>query len=352
MNPAGAAFHIGERKVGAGEPVYIVAEAGSNHNGSFDQALRLIDVAVEAQADAVKFQTFRAAQLYPRSAGRSDYLKLDRSIYDIIESMEMPTEWIPRLAAHCQDKHIDFLSSPFDEESVDCIQPYVLAYKVASYELTHLPLVRYMARFGKPMIVSTGAATLEEVVQTVDAIIATGNDQIVLLQCTARYPAPLDALNIRAMLALREATGRQVGLSDHSRDPVVAPTVATALGGSVIEKHFTLSNRLPGPDHAFAIEPHELSLMVRTIRAVEQTLGDGLKRVLEPEMELREFARRSIFSTRALTAGEALTPDNIAVLRCGTLGFGLAPAAYPELIGRIVAHALPTDRLVHFEDLE
>ena len=345
-------IRIGDRSVGDGQPVYVVAEAGSNHNGSFEHALRLIDAAVDAGADAVKFQNFKARRLYPRSAGESDYLKVQRSIYDIIEQMEMPDDWIPRLAEYCRDRDIEFLSSAFDEATADALEPYVSAFKVASYELTHLPLVEHMARFGKPMIVSTGAAILDEVLGTVDAIVETGNDQIILLQCTASYPAPLETVNARAILALKNASGRPVGLSDHSRDPIIAPTIAVALGACMIEKHFTLSNRLPGPDHKFAVEPDELAALVKSVHDAEAALGSGAKVVQGVEDELRTFARRSIFTLRPLTAGEILSPDNIAVLRCGKIGYGLPPETYPELLGRVVSHDIAAERPIVLDDLK
>jgi N-acetylneuraminate synthase len=342
---------IGERWVGDGEPCYIVAEAGSNHNGNFEQALRLIDVAAEAGADAVKFQHFKAAQLYPRSAGESAYLKTSKSIYDIIHEMETPDDWVPRLAAYCRERSVAFLSAPFDEASADVLEPHVPAFKVASYEMTHVPLLRHIACKGKPMIVSTGTATLDEVLHSVHVIRATGNNQIMLLQCTASYPTPPNAVNARALVALREATGLLTGLSDHSRDPIVAPIVAVALGACLIEKHFTLSNHLPGPDHEFAIEPHELAELVRRVREAEQVLGHGRKEVLSAEEELRAFARRSIFATRSIAAGEKLSADNMAVLRCGKLGHGLEPEAYESLMGRVAARPIAAETLVRLEDL-
>lgn len=342
---------IGERWVGEGEPCYIVAEAGSNHNGNFEQALRLIDVAVEAGADAVKFQHFKADKLYPRTAGESDYLKTSRSIYDIIHDMETPDAWVPRLADYCRERDIAFLSSPFDEASADVLEPYVPAFKIASYEMTHVPLLRHIARKGKPLIVSTGTATLAEVLHSVEAIQAAGNDQIILLQCTARYPTPLADVNARALVALREATGLPTGLSDHSRDPIVAPMTAVALGACLIEKHFTLSNQLPGPDHKFAVEPHELAELVRRVRETEQTLGHGRKEVLAAEEELRAFARRSIFASRDIAAGEALSPDNIAVLRCGKLGHGLDPEQYEAILGRHTLRAIAAEALIQRDDL-
>ncbi len=345
-------FKIGARWVGEGEPVYIVAEAGSNHNGNFEQALRLIDVAAEAGADAVKFQHFKAAKLYPKSAGESDYLQIPRSIYDIIHEMETPDDWVPRLAAHCGARGVAFLSTPFDEESADLLDPYVPAFKVASYEMTHLPLVRHLACKGKPLIISTGAAILDEVLHTVEVVGKEGNEQLIVLQCTASYPAPLEAVNARALVALREATGLPTGLSDHSRDPIVAPLVAVALGACLIEKHFTLSKRLPGPDHAFAVEPHELKLLVQRVREAERVLGHGRKETLPEEQELRAFARRSIFATRDIRPGERLSRENIAVLRCGKLGLGLPPAKYPELFGRKAVKLIRSESLVKLQDIE
>jgi len=343
---------IAGRWVGHGEPAYIVAEAGSNHNGSFEQALRLIDAAADAQADAVKFQQFKAAKLYPRSAGASDYLNTARPIYDIIRDMETPDDWVPRLAGHCRQHGLAFLSSPFDEESADLLDPWVPAFKVASYEMTHVPLLRHIARKGKPMIVSTGAAVLDEVLSAVDVIRGAGNDQIVLLQCTAKYPTPLEAVNARALVSLREATGLPTGLSDHSRDPIVAPVVAVALGACLIEKHFTLSNRLPGPDHQFAVEPEELRALVQRVRQAEQALGHGRKETLPEEEELRAFARRSIFARQDIRAGERLSADSVAVLRCGKLGFGLPPEALERVIGRTAARPIAADALIRLEDLQ
>lgn len=335
---------VGSRRVGLTEPCYIIAEAGSNHDGRLAQAFRLIDAAAEAGADAVKFQNFRADKLYPPTAGKSDYLGDERNIYDIIHAMEMPPEWLPKLAERAKSRGLAFLSSAFDEASVDLIAPHVDAFKCASYEMTHTPLLRYMARKGKPVIMSTGTATLEEVGEAIDVLRACGNSSIVVLQCTAAYPAPLASINARALVTMREAFRVLTGLSDHSRDAIVAPMTAVALSAVMLEKHFTLSNRLPGPDHPFSLEPTELVELVRRVRQVEQALGDGKKEVHDVEHELRAFARRSIFTTRVIDAGERLTEDNTAVLRCGKLPYGLAPIEYSRALGsrarrRLEAHA-------------
>jgi N-acetylneuraminate synthase len=342
---------IGARCLGAGEPCYVIAEAGSNHNGSLPQALGLIDVAADAGADAVKFQVFRASRMYPRTAGVSAYLKDSTPIYDIIAAMEMPYDWLPVLADHCRARQVEFLVSVFDEEGADRVEPFVNAFKIASYELTHLPLVRHVARKGKPVIVSTGAADLEEVAQTVAAMRAESNAALVLMQCTAAYPAPIDALNVRAVMTLSSRFDVPVGLSDHSRDPFVAPVAAVACGASVIEKHFTFSNALPGPDHRFALEPAELRDMIARIRQAEAALGTGVKVPAPAEQELRAFARRSIFARRAIAPGELLTTDNIVVLRCGERSAGLPPSEWNSVIGRQAARAIEADAVLESADI-
>ena len=344
-------FEIGGRRLGPDQPCFVIAEAGSNHNGRLDLALRLIDEGASAGADAVKFQLFRASRLYPRSAGRSDYLGDPRPIYDIIAAMELPEDWLEPLAARCRERGVLFLASAFDESSADRVDPFVAAHKIASYEMTHLPLVRHVARFGKPMIVSTGTADLDEVIRTVEAIRAEGNDRIVLLQCTASYPAPPEALNLRAIPTLASATGCLAGLSDHSRDPLVAPVAAVALGAAVIEKHFTLGNAMDGPDHAFAVEIPELQRMVQAVRLASAALGHGRKETLPAERELRAFARRSVFATRAIRRDEAFTPGNVAVLRCGKLPAGLPPAAWDDVLRRRAARDVAAETALRPEDL-
>jgi sialic acid synthase SpsE len=345
-------LNIGGRKVGNGERCFVIAEAGSNHDGDFEQAKALIKIAADAGADAVKFQTFRADRLYARNAGRSDYLKLDKPIFDIIAAMEMPYEWLPLLAEESRRHGLIFLSTPFDEQSADELEPHVSAFKIASYEMTHLPLVRYVARKGKPLIISTGTANLDEVRETVDAVKAEGNDQMVLLQCTASYPAPLDSLNLKAITTLRRELGVLSGLSDHSRDPLIAPLAAVSLGACVIEKHFTFSNELPGPDHKFAVEPSELRAMIARIRDCESALGTGEKKFDAVERELRQFARRTIFTAKPIGAGEAFTRENLAILRAGNIAHGLAPAAFDELLGKRARRDLDAGVPVNAADVE
>ena len=344
------AIPIGDKLIGDGHPCLIIAEAGSNHNGDLKQAFALIDIAVEAKADAVKFQTFRAEKLYLKTAGQSKYLKLNKSIYDIIKEMEMPVEWIAQLAVYCKKKQIIFLSTPTDEDCVDLLEPYVPAYKVASYEMTAVPLIEYIAKKKKPMLVSTGTANLEEVRETVAAIRNEGNNEIILMQSTASYPAPLNSINVKSILTMKREFGIPVGLSDHSREPDIAPMAAVAIGANCVEKHFTISNDLPGPDHRFALEPDELKLMVQKIRAVEEALGTGRKETLTIEEELRQFARRSIFTIKKIRKGEKFTPDNIATLRCGNQKGALHPGEYKKVLNKIAARDLEVNQAVHPED--
>ena len=343
---------IERQSVGCGSPCFVIAEAGSNHNGDLDLARCQIEVAARCGVDAIKFQVFRASRMYPKSAGTSGYLKSPIAIYDIISAMEMPYEWIPILAEHSRNHGLIFLASVFDEESVEQVAPYVPAFKIASYEMTHVPLVEHVCKQGKPVIVSTGTATLAEVEETVEVCRQSGNDDLILLQCTASYPAPLDTLNIRAMTTLAENFDVPVGLSDHSRDPVVGPVTAVACGASMLEKHFTLSNELPGPDHAFAVEPSELSLMVKKVREVEKVLGVKEKLPGAVEDELRAFARRSIFSVADIDEGQAFASDNIVVLRCGNKQHGLPPRDYHGLLGRKAARFIPADTGIQSDDVD
>ncbi len=344
-------IRIGDRHVGPAHPVYVIAEAGSNHNRDLQMARQLIDVAADAGADAVKFQVFRAARMYPRSAGVSDYLKVPTPIVDIIAAMEMPYEWLPVLSDHCRARSVHFLATPFDEESADRLDPYVETFKIASYEMTHAPLLRHVAAKGTSMILSTGTSNLAEVEEAVATCREAGNRELALLQCTAAYPAPIASINVRALVTLADRFQVPVGLSDHSRDPIVAPVAAVACGASIIEKHFTLSNALAGPDHRFALEPHELREMVTRIRQAELVRGSGEKVVDPVEDELRAFARRSVFATRAIAAGEVFSRDNIAVLRQGKNHPGLPPSAFPGVLGRYAKRAIASDAPVQQDDI-
>ena len=328
------AFEIGDRSVGPDAPTFVIAEAGSNHNGDLGIAKELIDVAVDAGADAVKFQTFRAEDLYVEDSGDVEYLDDDRSIYDIIESMEMPFEWIPELHEYCRERDIYFMSTPFDERSAEELAEYVPAWKVASYTSSHHPFLRHLAGTDKPVIMSTGAHEMTEVGESVEVLQEAGCEDLSLLQCVAAYPTPIEDINVRVVETLREEFGVPAGLSDHTLDPVTAPAAAVALGASVVEKHFTLDKTMEGPDHEFALEPDELDEMVSAIRDTEAALGSGEKRVLDVEEELQNIARRRIHATEPISAGERLNRKNTGILRSGQQENGLPPKHYGDVIGQ------------------
>ena len=332
---------IGDREVGGGAPVYVIAEAGSNHDRNLDQAKRLIDVAAEAGADAVKFQTFTADRIVAETKTRAKYLDdllpPDKTMSDLFRELELPHEWHAALFEHATAAGLDFISTPFDFEAVDLLDDLgVKVFKVASYELWHLPLIREVASRGKPIICSTGMADLADVQDAVDTVAATGNDQLILLHCVVNYPPPFSDLNLRAIETLRQAFHVPVGYSDHSSG-ITAPIVATALGAAVVEKHYTLSRDLPGPDHRFAIEPDELTAMVRGIRDAQAALGSGIKRMAPAEADLYVTARRSLFAARDLAEGTVLGVDDIAVLRPGT---GLEVRDLEKVVGRTARRAI------------
>jgi sialic acid synthase SpsE/RimJ/RimL family protein N-acetyltransferase len=334
------------RRVGPGSPAFIVAEAGSNWRMGTPardrrMAEALIDAAVEAGSDAVKFQTYRPETVYVENAGTSDYLAgagIKESIRDIFADLAMPYELIPPLAEYCTKRGIIFMSTPFSVRDFEALDPFVPMHKLASYEISHRRLIEKMAASGKPVLMSTGASTLEDVRWALDHFRACGGREVALLQCTARYPAPLDSLNLEAIPSMRSQFAVPIGLSDHSREPVTGPAAAIALGAVVIEKHFTLDRRLPGPDHAFAITPAELSQLVRAVRETEASRGSGIKEVLAAEDELRAFARRGLQATRAIRRGEVLREgQNFDILRPGKQRQGMHPRFIEDVEGRRAA---------------
>lgn len=330
--------------------IFIIAEAGSNwRQGTPERDLAmakaLIEEAAEAGADAVKFQTYRPESVYVANAGQSNYLGEAghrQPITEIFADLTMPHAMLPALAAHCKACGIAFMSTPFSAADFAAVDPWVAVHKIASYEISHLRLLELAGRSGKPLILSTGASTEDDIAWAVDVFRRAGGDRVCLLQCTASYPAPPEALNLRALVRLARRFHTPVGLSDHSRHPLLAPLAAAALGAVVVEKHFTLHNRLPGPDHAFAVTPRELKRMVKALRQVTPMLGDGAKVVLPAEEELSAFARRGLQATRDIALGEALREGvNLDILRPGQQRQGLHPRHLARLEGRPAARAIP-----------
>jgi len=323
--------------------VYIIAEAGSNWRQGTPQrdlamAKELIDAAVEAEADAIKFQTFRAETVYSARAGMVGYLRdscPQEDIHSIFRDLAMPYEMIPELAAYCQKKGIQFLSSPFSNKDFEAVDPYVSMHKIASYEISHLRLIELAAASGKPVLLSTGASVEDDIAWAVDHFYGCGGTQLVLMQCTLNYPTPPNEVNLRVLTWLKARFGCVVGLSDHTRDPRVAPVAATALGARVIEKHFTLHNRLPGPDHNWVITAEELKELVRLVRTAEQMVGTSHKCVTPSEQEMFDFGRRRVQAVRDIRAGEPFREgENVDILRPGNQKKGVHPRYLTVLAGQ------------------
>lgn len=328
----------------------IIAEAGVNHNGDMVMARELISVAAEAGADLVKFQTFISSNIISRAAPKAEYQKkttgTHESQQEMVRRLELTRENHLELIAECKKKGIGFFSTSFDRESCDLLEElggsdYV---KVPSGELTNLPYLRYLTRNGRPVLLSTGMANLGEIEAAIDVIEQAGTprEKITVLHCTTEYPAPIDEVNLRAMVSLGQTFRVRVGYSDHTKGIEVA-IAAVALGASVIEKHFTLDRTLPGPDHRASLEPDELKLMVESIRNIERALGDGIKRPSKSEQQNKLIARKSLVASRAIKAGEVFTDDNLTTKRPGT---GLSPMLWDEVIGRISPRDFSEDELI------
>lgn len=324
-------------------PVFIIAEAGSNWRmGSQERDLEmsktLIHLAAEAGADAIKFQVFRPETIYVANAGKSQYLSeagIEKEMQDIFSDLAMPYELIPELAEHCKNAGIELMATPFSKSDFLAIDPYVKRHKIASYEIGHIRLIEWIARTGKPTYLSTGAANEEEIAWAYDTFYRQGGKDLTLLQCTAKYPAEPDSMNLHTIHWLKDRFKCEVGLSDHSKHPYNAPIAAVALGAKVIEKHFTLHSQLPGPDHAFAVNPQELKEMISAIRRTEQMLGSWVKTIHASEQELRLFARRGIQALRPIQQGEILQEGvNIDILRPGQQILGLHPKYLLQMEGK------------------
>lgn len=332
--------------------VFIIAEAGVNHNGSLELAMKLIDAAKASGADAVKFQTFRSDRLAARSAPKAHYQERTteeaESQFAMLERLQLDADAHHRLIEHCREAGIQFLSSPFDQGSADLLASMdIPVYKVPSGEITNLPFLEHLARKNRPMILSTGMSTLEEVEEAVRTIRAAGVTELTLLHCVTEYPAPYAEINLRAMQTLKSAFNLPVGYSDHTPGIEIA-IAAVAMGAVVIEKHFTLDRSLPGPDHAASLEPAELKQMVAAIRHVESALGSGVKAPAPCELPNMPIARKSIVAARSLPAGHRLESADLDIKRPGS---GLAPKLLPELIGRILRSGIQKDEIIGWDHL-
>jgi N,N'-diacetyllegionaminate synthase len=327
----------------------IIAEAGVNHNGDMDLARQLIIVAAEAGADIVKFQTFNADHLVTKNAIKADYQNkttdASESQYDMIRKLELSREMHEELINYCQTYDIEFYSTGFDIESLNLlVELGINSFKIPSGEITNLPYLRHIGKYGYRVILSTGMATLGEIEQALYVLEQSGTsrDRITVLHCSTEYPTAMKDVNLRAMCTIRDTFKVSVGYSDHTQGIEVA-TAAVALGATVIEKHFTLDRNLPGPDHKASLEPDELKAMVTAIRNIEQAMGDGIKKPTVNEINTKLIVRKSIVAQCAIAQGEVFTVDNLTVKRPGG---GLSPMLWDDVLGRKARHDFKPDEFI------
>ncbi len=340
------------RGLGDGEPCFVIAEAGSNHDCDLQQAKKLIDIAAEAQADAVKFQVFSADKIYSKKTPMMSYLQekeltqQGESVYDLLKKLELPRAWLPELKAYSDAKGILFFATPFDLQAVDDLEKInIPVYKVASFEITHLPMLRHIAQTGKPIILSTGMANLADIERALETVHAAGTSEVALLHCAINYPPAYEDIHLRAMQTLRQAFDVPVGFSDHTLDAVCA-VAAVALGACAIEKHFTSDRSRPGPDHPFAMEPAQLREMIASIRKTEKSLGRPLKQHTQAENELHRLARRSLVANCNIKAGAVITVDMLEVKRPG---FGIPTHLMDLVAGRTARRDIEEDDILSWD---
>lgn len=345
-------FKIGDKRIGPGYPCFVIAEAGVNHNGSQELAEKLVDAAVEAGADAVKFQTFKAEKLISAAAPKADYQKettgaAERQL-EMVRRLEMPSEMTRAVAQYSASRGILFLSTGFDEQCVDLLDEIgVLAFKIGSGDLTNIPLLEFIARKNKPVILSTGMSYLEEVQTAFQALREAGCQELALLHCVSSYPANPEDANLTVLKTLRDTFDVPVGFSDHSLRNEIA-IAAVALEANIIEKHLTLDTSLPGPDHRVSLTPEAFRGLVQSIRLVEAARGDGIKKPQPGEENVREVARRSIVAASTIPSGTTISREMLAFKRPGT---GISPAQWKSVVGKRTVREIPFDALINSKDL-
>lgn len=325
----------------------IIAEAGVNHNGSLEMARKLVDAAVLAGVDIVKFQTFNVDAITSTHAEMADYQKKntgnEKSQKEMLRELMLSEEEFVELAEYCRKKEIRFLSTPFDLPSISFLKGIGCdLWKIPSGEITNFPYLREIAKMKDEVILSTGMSTMEEVEAAVSVLKEYGTEKITLLHCTTEYPTPFEDVNLKAMLSLGETFGYQVGYSDHTKG-IEVPIAAVAMGAAVIEKHFTLDKELPGPDHKASLEPDELRAMVSAIRNIEQALGDGVKIPAASEIGNKKVARKSIVASKAIKAGEVFTEENLTTKRPGN---GINPMCWNAVLGKCANRDFDEDELI------
>jgi N-acetylneuraminate synthase len=340
-------------KIGKDNPVFIIAEAGVNHNGDISKAKELIDAAVEARVDAVKFQTFNTDKLTTKKAPKADYQNettdKNESQYVMLKKLELSKEEHIILKEYCEEKNINFMSTPFSSDTVDLLEQIGIdIYKIGSSDTNNLPLLKYIAQKNKPIILSTGMSTLTEVSEAVDTILNTGNDKLVLLHCVSNYPAEYENVNLKAMDTMKNAFNIETGYSDHTLG-VEVPIAAAARGAAVIEKHFTLDKNMEGPDHKASLNPRELKNMVRSIRNIETSLGNGIKEPTKNEKENKKTIRKSIVVNKNKNKGELINKEDIDIKRPG---IGIAPKFLKIITGMKLTKKVKEDQLLTWEDFK
>jgi N,N'-diacetyllegionaminate synthase len=341
---------IGNKTIGNKFPTFIIAEAGVNHNGSINIARKLIDVARDAGADAVKFQTFKTDEIVTKSAPKANYQikKEESSQYKMMKKLELSNDDFIELSEYAEKKNIIFLSSPFDTESVDLLDEIdVSAFKIGSGEITNFPLLDHVAGMDKPIILSTGMATICEIEEALN-LIANKTEDVILMHCVTSYPAKIENANLNLIKTLQSTFKLPVGYSDHTIGYEMA-LAAVAMGGCIIEKHFTLDRNQEGPDHKASMEPEELQEMIRLVRNVEKGLGDGVKRVIKEEQEIKKVARKSVVAKVNIPKGNILKEDNITIKRPGT---GIEPKYFYILIGKTAKVTIKKEEVINWDMLK
>lgn len=339
------------KKIGNGNPCYIIAEIGSNHNGDIENAYKLIDVSKEAGADAVKFQSYKAETLYSKYVPRRKFDDGTEGpdIYEMISRIQMPYEWHKPLKEYCDKVGITFCSSPFDLEAVQSLEdigcPF---YKIASSELGDPILIKAVAKTGKPMVISTGKATMEDVDLAVSWCKEEGNEKLILLHCTATYPAKYESMNLNVITSMQDHFDFPIGLSDHNTENITAVSAIT-MGANLVEKHITLDRNMNGPDHNFALEPDGLNELCRYIRNTERAMGDPIKKVDASEKEGVRIANRSIHINRDMKAGDVIELNDIIIKRPS---LGIAPRLYENILGKKLIKDIKADMWLTKDDLE
>jgi len=348
----GKIIQLGSKRIGDKQPCFIIAEAGVNHNGQLSLAKRLVDAAVSAKADAVKFQTFRAEGVVADKIGPASYAKKNMgknlSQLEMLKDYELSYDDFKTLKQYCDKKKIMFLSTPHSFDAIDFLEDLVPAYKFGSGDLTNIPALQYASKKHKPIILGTGMATLSEVRTAIRTIHKCGNHQVIALHCTTNYPCPFTEVHIRAMITMQHTLNCLVGYSDHTMG-ITVPVMAATLDARVIEKHFTLDKSMPGPDHTASLEPKELTEMVIAIRNVETALGSYAKKPTSSEKEILTLVRKSIVANQSIKKGERISMNMLTIKRPGN---GLSPAQISQILGKRTKKPISKDQLIRLHMVE